>query len=517
MAGSFVQAGPPAPTDNLDNLLSQVQAEPSSRSAVKPDGTRFTLSAARFADAKPLLRELRAVPKPLAVRGADRSIPSWLRPTAPERESEWLANVPEVGFTSSMTTGELAVFVEQFRGQSSTESYVKKLARERDDLAGLPFLFGSLCRRPSDQSEALGFTSRFTRAFVELDSVRDGSWRKSRTARKLFLIEAADDDEDDEDPVQVEFNDIHRVVHMNLHHSRKKSELPERSKLPASAVVPGMMQIFAVLEPKYRLQTIQLIESLPAGDSVAVDALVRMALFDAEAEVRAAALHALQREAGSQYDPKLLEGLRYPWPIIAERAADAIVVLKRTELLPKLVDFLDEPDPAGPIEIEEHGVKTLAVREVVKFNHNKNCVLCHSTTPANNFGSIIGLTARIPPSELKLPPLTSLRYYDEASRFPTIHADETYLRQDFSLLLPVEKADPWPKMQRFDFVVRTRWVSSSEAWALADKNASALPSPHQRAALLALSRLTSTYLGPNSRDWRTEALGMLLRQSETKR
>ena len=32
------------------------------------------------------------------------------------------------------------------------------------------------------------------------------------------------------------------------------------------------------------------------------------------------------------------------------------------------------------------------------------------------------------------------------------------VRQDFSLKLPVADADPWPEMQRYDFLVRTREV-----------------------------------------------------------
>jgi len=44
-----------------------------------------------------------------------------------------------------------------------------------------------------------------------------------------------------------------------------------------------------------------------------------------------------------------------------------------------------------------------------------------------------------------------------------VRVDVTYLRQDFSLLLPVVDAAPWPGMQRYDFMVRTRTVSDNEA------------------------------------------------------
>jgi hypothetical protein len=69
----------------------------------------------------------------------------------------------------------------------------------------------------------------------------------------------------------------------------------------------------------------------------------------------------------------------------------------------------------------------------------------------------------------------------------------TYLRQDFSRLQPVEDAGPWPEMQRFDFLVRTREVSEDEAAAYReklDKRAPGRLSPYHRAAQGALRELT---------------------------
>ena len=47
--------------------------------------------------------------------------------------------------------------------------------------------------------------------------------------------------------------------------------------------------------------------------------------------------------------------------------------------------------------------------------------------------------------------------------------DVTYLRQDFSAMLPVAEAHPWPEMQRFDFPVRERNVTEDEAAAYREK------------------------------------------------
>ncbi len=43
-----------------------------------------------------------------------------------------------------------------------------------------------------------------------------------------------------------------------------------------------------------------------------------------------------------------------------------------------------------------------------------------------------------------------------------VRADVTYLKQDFSIAQEVIKADPWPKLQRFDFFVRTREATLAE-------------------------------------------------------
>ena len=81
----------------------------------------------------------------------------------------------------------------------------------------------------------------------------------------------------------------------------------------------------------------------------------------------------------------------------------------------------------------------------------------------------------------------------------------TYLREDFSLLQPVEDANPWPEMQRFDFMVRTRAVTVDEAAqyrAKLDKRDPGEPSPYQAAALSALRDLTGKDAAPTAEAWR---------------
>src|SRR5207249_4048220 len=86
-----------------------------------------------------------------------------------------------------------------------------------------------------------------------------------------------------------------------------------------------------------------------------------------------------------------------------------------------------------------------------------------------------------------------------------VRLDVTYLRQDFSLMQPVEDANPWPEMQRFDFLVRTRTVTEDEASAYREKlgkQESGRPSPYQRAALVALRDMTGKDAAPTAEAWR---------------
>jgi hypothetical protein len=89
-----------------------------------------------------------------------------------------------------------------------------------------------------------------------------------------------------------------------------------------------------------------------------------------------------------------------------------------------------------------------------------------------------------------------------------VRADVTYLRQDFSLLQKVADADPWPEMQRFDYLVRERVLTEKEAQAYqAEFARREATNPYRRAALAALRRLTGRDAGTTALSWRT-ALGM---------
>jgi hypothetical protein len=174
-------------------------------------------------------------------------------------------------------------------------------------------------------------------------------------------------------------------------------------------------------------------------------------------------------------------------------------------LIPRLIDVLEKPDPRAPQTQERDGKKVAVVRELVRLNHHHNCLLCHAPAPATRdnitkeeAASLEGLTAQVPvPSE------SMVAYYRPSNPDILVRFDVTYLRQDFSMKIKVANADPWPEMQRFDFLVRTREVSETEASALRDLLPAASPyRSAARAALSALRGLTGQDAAPTAQAWR---------------
>ena len=267
------------------------------------------------------------------------------------------------------------------------------------------------------------------------------------------------------------------------------------------ARVAALMQVLAPESPGMRRGLVKYLAGIPYAE--ATRALAKLALFAPEEEVRRAAVDALQVRRERDYTDVLLDGFRYPLPAVARRAAEALVQLERKDLVAQLVDLLDEDDPRAPQVAEVGGKKVSVVRELVRLNHHQNCLLCHApgNTPAVSPET---LTAQIPIPDEPLPP-PSQGYNNPTVPDILVRVDVTYLRQDFSLLMPVADANPWPEMQRFDFLVRRRTLTEEEARTYQEKLSSAEPGfvpPHRRAALLALRELTGRDTEPTSQAWR---------------
>jgi hypothetical protein len=271
------------------------------------------------------------------------------------------------------------------------------------------------------------------------------------------------------------------------------------------ARIAALMQILAPQAPAMRLGLVKYLAAVSHPE--ATRALAKLAIFSSEDQVRQAAIDALKVRRERDYTSVLLSGLRYPLPAVARRASDALVKLERADLVNQLVDLLDQPDPRAPQVAEVDNKRVPVVREVVRINHHRNCLLCHAPGNTPGIGPNV-LTAAVPVPDQPLP--SSGEGYDQSSPDVNVRLDVTYLRQDFSILQPVADANPWPEMQRFDFLVRTRELTEKEAAAYREKFAKdepGRPSPYKRAALVALRELTGRDTEPSAQAWR-QLLGL---------
>ncbi len=221
------------------------------------------------------------------------------------------------------------------------------------------------------------------------------------------------------------------------------------------------------------------------------DFLAREAVFDLSAAVREEAVKLLKGRPREEYRQVLLDGLRYPWAPVASHAAEALVALDDREAIFNLAALLDEQDPCEPVLDKD---KRWVVREVVRVNHLRNCLLCHAPSTDKKDP----LRGAVPAPGKPLP----LRVYYAEGSSDFVRADITYLRQDFSLIERVAKPDKWPEWQRFDYVVRTRELTAGERTALAKKSKPKSASyPQREAVLFALRELTGVNAGDRSADW----------------
>jgi hypothetical protein len=133
--------------------------------------------------------------------------------------------------------------------------------------------------------------------------------------------------------------------------------------------------------------------------------------------------------------------------------------------------------PAGPAP-----TRVTTVRELVRVNHLRNCMLCH----APSIDPDDPVPGRVPTPGQPVPPPFSGAYY-ESRNGTFVRADITYLRQDFSVPQPVARHGNWPAHQRYDYLVRTRYATAAEQAAAKDEPATF---PQRDAARWALRELT---------------------------
>jgi hypothetical protein len=248
---------------------------------------------------------------------------------------------------------------------------------------------------------------------------------------------------------------------------------------PSAEMIAALVQTLQAEEESSRGL---LVDLLSLSDSpAATAALAQRALYDLSPLVRAQAVQALKARPQEPVRKILLEGFRYPWPVVADHAAEALIALGDRAAVPALQRLATEPDPGLPIVKPGAGNKAL-VREVVRLNHLKNCLLCHA--PAVNIPLRTEFVAPVPTPGKELP----VAYYASRSGGDLlVRADISYLRQDFSVMQPVADAQPWPAVQRFDFLVREREATANELEWLKNPPATY---PQREAVLWALKELS---------------------------
>lgn len=258
--------------------------------------------------------------------------------------------------------------------------------------------------------------------------------------------------------------------------------------------IPALEQMLGAEEEAGRIALVRILARIRG--SVASQALARRTLFDLSPTVRKEAIRYVSRRPPEEYRDILVQGLRYPWAPIARHASEALMEIKDRKVLPALLAQLDQGDPAAPVAADNG---QWARPQLVRINHLRSCLLCHepSLGPSSDretlsFGrSLRSLDAPVPSVRQMLPP--SQAYYAQR-KSPTgifVRLDIVYLRQDFSVtqVMPPSKESFWPRLQRYDYVVRHQPLTEEEACEWFADHAPE-ESPHRKMVLGVLRELT---------------------------
>lgn len=499
----------PAPTRELPPPVAQPAPSPIvPQAGFGPPGSpprRFDLTFDKKAAAKDLL--------PTAPKAA---------PRGPVTTDD-LKAIPEVDFAAAPAKDEaIDKRVNEAARQLAkinhvnkvkTDAFMAALLENRPDLAGMPFAMGDACRTKGDA------VKHFTQAAQLVRSAMGGNVQTINpppaptTSSRSFFAPAQNGAPQSGTVVLGNFLatnvDGLSVVTLAVEPFWKRyAELCDQDDVArgrtdkataehvALARVAALTQMLAAESAEMRLGLVKYLAGVPHVEST--KALARMAIYSAEPDVRDAALTALKVRREKDYSDVLVKGLSYPWPAVAKRAADAIAKLERTDLVPQLLTALEATDPRLPVTKE----KVTTVREMVKMNHHRNCIMCHapngSGTPNPN-----ALSAEVAVQGQPLPS-PSQGYRQETTEL-LIRIDVTYLRQDFSASLSVHDAHPWPEQQRFDFFVRERTLTAEEATEYVAKltpKEEGVLSPYHKAVVTALRELTGKDAAPTAAAWR---------------
>ncbi len=519
---------PPAPTVPTPAIapgdprrpLEEAPQVPSVPPTPVPPGPRFNFKIDPKATAKDLLPP---APKANAVRGPVTTDDLKAIP-----EVEFAARpAKDIGHEKLLHQSAHQIAKINHVNGKKTDAFMAALLEHRPDLAGMPFAMGDACRtsgdklkyfaqaaqlvrqamagsvppnappfgvpqapQPAPTSRGLSAPTQFVGTRPATGTVTLGNFTAVQSVDVLSEVVILT-----QQPFWKRYAEL--CEQEDTARERTDKEIAEHVTV---ARVSALCQMLAAEPAEIRLGLVKHLTGVPHVE--ATKALARMAIYSAEGDIRSAALTALKVRREKDYTDVLVSGLRYPWPAVAKRAAEAIARLERTDLVPELLNVLDATDPRLPVVKDEDGKKVAAVREMVKLNHHRNCLMCHapagSGTPNPN-----ALTAEVALQTQPLP--QPFEGYRQSTPEIMVRLDVTYLRQDFSAAMPVADAHPWPETQRFDFFVRERKLTAEEAAEYRDKltpKEEGVLSPYHRAAVAALRELTGKDAAPTASAWR---------------
>jgi len=286
-------------------------------------------------------------------------------------------------------------------------------------------------------------------------------------------------------------------------HVRSVLRQERRGKPPAwlrAEALPAMTQILMAEDVPLRLILVDMMADIP-GKAAGIR-LAQRAVYDLSPEVRKAAIEALYQRPAGEARRTLVDAMRYPWATVAEHAADALVELRDREAAPLLVALLDKPDPAAPFETKSGA----SIRELVRVNHIQNCLLCHVPAVGRDSVTDVDPFAHRPTQTYqvggyggpKLPGGSSGVWANKV----LIRADVQFLRQDFSISFPTGDNFGSDGGLRFDFLIRTRPLTTEENQLWKNRaNPDNTAYPQREAALYALRAITGQDAGQATDDW----------------
>ena len=300
---------------------------------------------------------------------------------------------------------------------------------EREDLQALPLTMGDQCRVSDEEAYAIRSVSRkLGRLISEASGGAQG--------------------------VTLRNNGNAALRSMKIKENQDKALAQLRHLVPPESHPQYLKTTDQILQTQHPQDRLELINTLKStNNSTAINLLAKRAKYDLSADVRLAATNALAEFSRDQYRAELLAGLAYPWHVVAQHSAEALVRLDDKEAIPELVEMLDLPHPTAPVEIEPD---KFVQPTLVAINHMRNCLLCHEPSLSRRDRT----TGTVPNWDSPIPQ----QYY--AHRHPdfvSVRADITYLKQDFSVVQPVVDHGAWPDKQRFDFVVQQKPLTPSKA------------------------------------------------------